>query len=45
MHCAEPLVSSINKEGLARASFYLYNTEEEIQFFANTLKETLNMFK
>lgn len=45
MHCAEPLVSSLNKEGLARASFYLYNTEEEIQFFANTLKETLSMFK
>lgn len=41
MHCAEPLVSSLNKEGLARASFYLYNTEEEVQFFAKTLKEVL----
>lgn len=30
MHCAEPIVSSINKQGLARASFYLYNTIEEI---------------
>jgi cysteine desulfurase/selenocysteine lyase len=44
MHCAEPLVSSLNKEGLARASFYLYNTEEEIKFFASTLKEILNTF-
>ena len=44
MHCAEPLVSSLNKEGLARASFYLYNTEEEIQFFAKKLKEILNQF-
>ncbi len=44
MHCAEPLVSSLNKEGLARASFYLYNTEEEILFFTNTLKETLKVF-
>lgn len=44
MHCAEPLVSSINPEGLARASFYLYNTEEEIIFFAKKLKEILNTF-
>jgi len=44
MHCAEPLVSSLNKEGLARASFYLYNTEEEVTFFARTLKEVLNTF-
>jgi len=44
MHCAEPLVSSLNKEGLARASFYLYNTEEEILFFTKTLKETLKVF-
>ena len=43
MHCAEPLVSSINKEGLARASFYLYNTEEEIHKFANTLNEIIQM--
>ncbi|MFA5126252.1 MAG: SufS family cysteine desulfurase [archaeon] len=41
MHCAEPLVSSINKEGLARTSFYLYNTEEEILFFTKTLKDVL----
>jgi cysteine desulfurase/selenocysteine lyase len=44
MHCAEPLVSSLNKEGLARASFYLYNTEEEIKFFAKALKEVLDTF-
>ncbi|MFA5931553.1 MAG: SufS family cysteine desulfurase [archaeon] len=44
MHCAEPLVSSINSEGLARASFYLYNTEEEIIFFAKKLKEILMTF-
>jgi cysteine desulfurase/selenocysteine lyase len=44
MHCAEPMVSSLNKEGLARASFYLYNTEEEVKFFANSLKEILKTF-
>ncbi len=43
MHCAEPLVSSINKEGLARASFYLYNTEEEVHKFARALREIIQM--
>jgi len=41
MHCAEPLVSSLNKDGLARASFYLYNTEEEVVYFTSKLKEIL----
>ena len=44
MHCAEPLVSSLNKEGLARASFYLYNTEQEVLFFTKALKEILSTF-
>jgi len=43
MHCAEPLVSSINKEGLARASFYFYNTEEEVHKFIKSLKETISL--
>ena len=34
MHCAEPIVSSINEEGLCRVSFYLYNTIKEINTFA-----------
>jgi len=42
MHCAEPLVSSLNKEGLARVSFYLYNTEEEVLFFTRSLKDVLD---
>ena len=35
MHCAEPIVSSINKHGLCRASFYLYNTIDEINIFTD----------
>jgi len=44
MHCTEPLVSSLNKDGLARASFYFYNTEEEILKFSSSLKEVLSSF-
>jgi cysteine desulfurase/selenocysteine lyase len=44
MHCAEPLVSSLNKDGLARASFYFYNTESEIMKFANATKEIVKIF-
>lgn len=44
MHCTEPLVSSLNKDGLARASFYFYNTEEEITLFVKALKEVLKIF-
>jgi cysteine desulfurase / selenocysteine lyase len=43
MHCAEPLVSTLNKDGLARASFYMYNTEEEVYAFIKALKETIKL--
>ncbi len=39
MHCAEPLVSSFNKDGLVRVSFYFYNTKSEIDELAETLKK------
>jgi cysteine desulfurase/selenocysteine lyase len=41
MHCAQPIVSKYNKNGLARASFYFYNTQEEIEFFIKKLKEII----
>ncbi len=44
MHCAEPIVSSINPKGLARASFYIYNTKEEIDVFVETLKKIVGAF-
>ncbi|MEK6958411.1 MAG: SufS family cysteine desulfurase [archaeon] len=44
MHCAEPLVSSLNKDGLARASFYFYNSETDILKFSSALKEVLSAF-
>jgi cysteine desulfurase/selenocysteine lyase len=44
MHCAQPIVSSINPRGLARASFYFYNTKEEIDVFVETLKKIVGAF-
>jgi cysteine desulfurase / selenocysteine lyase len=38
-HCAQPLMKKFNKEGLVRASFYLYTTEEEIDLMIESLKK------
>ena len=37
-HCAEPLMGRLGVSGTARASFALYTTLEEIDFFADTLE-------
>ena len=39
MHCAEPIVGSINPKGLARASLYFYNTKQEIDRFFDALEK------
>jgi len=44
MHCAEPLIGEINPKGLCRASFYIYNTKEEIDLLAGTLGSILGAF-
>ncbi|NQU79576.1 SufS family cysteine desulfurase [Candidatus Woesearchaeota archaeon] len=44
MHCSEPFVSRINPKGLARASFYFYNTKEEINVFLDALEECSRTF-
>jgi cysteine desulfurase / selenocysteine lyase len=38
-HCAQPLHQLFKLESSARASFYLYNTKEEIDRFVEVLKE------
>ncbi len=45
MHCAEPIVSKLNPKGLARASFYLYTSKEEIDIFAETLQKIVKNFE
>lgn len=45
MMCAQPIVESINLKGLARASFYVYNTKAEIDLFVETLETVLKSFR
>ncbi|RAS87505.1 cysteine desulfurase [Priestia endophytica] len=43
-HCAQPLMKYLNVSATARASFYLYNTEEEIDHFVSSLIKTKEYF-
>ncbi|WP_243290401.1 cysteine desulfurase [Bacillus sp. FJAT-47783] len=43
-HCAQPLMKWLNVSATARASFYLYNTEEEIDKLARALQKTKEYF-
>ena len=43
-HCAQPLMARCGVEGMARASFALYNTKEEIDTFVAGLERVVNMF-
>ncbi|WP_100373954.1 cysteine desulfurase [Bacillus sp. FJAT-45037] len=43
-HCAQPLMKWLNATATARASFYLYNTKEEIDFLAESLVKTKEYF-
>lgn len=45
-HCAMPLVRDrLGKAATARASFYVYNTEEEVDQLVSALKQALRFFK
>ncbi|MGG3999230.1 cysteine desulfurase [Anoxybacillus kestanbolensis] len=43
-HCAQPLMKWLNVTATARASFYLYNTEEEVDALVSALKKTKEYF-
>lgn len=43
-HCAQPLMARCGVEGMARASFALYNTKEEIDTFVAGLERVVKMF-
>lgn len=43
-HCAQPLMARCGVEGMARASFALYNTREEVDVFIAGLQRVVQMF-
>lgn len=42
-HCCQPLMKKFGIEGTCRASFSIYNTEEEIHLFIKALKRAIQM--
>jgi len=43
-HCTMPLMKSMDVIATARASFYIYNTEEEVDLLVDGLKQALRYF-
>ncbi|MBU9712985.1 cysteine desulfurase [Evansella tamaricis] len=43
-HCAQPLMKWLDVSATARASFYLYNTEEDVDVFVKALIKTKEYF-
>lgn len=41
-HCAQPLIKVLGQAATARASFYIYNYEEEIKYLVDALKKAKN---
>lgn len=44
-HCCQPLMRKFGIEGTCRASISIYNTKEEVDFFAETLEKTISRLK
>lgn len=44
-HCAQPLMEHFGVEATARASFYVYNSEAEVDFLAEALVKAQRAFK
>lgn len=43
--CAQPTMERLGTTGIVRASFGLYNTKDEIDFFVSALKEAVSLLK
>lgn len=43
-HCAAPLVTSFGVTAMVRATFYLYNTKEEIDYLVDKIREVPKVF-
>lgn len=44
-HCAQPLLRSMGIDSTCRASFYFYNTKEDVDKLVNALKQAYKMFE
>ena len=44
-HCAQPLLRSMGIDSTCRASFYIYNTKEDVDKLVIVLNKAYNMFK
>lgn len=44
-HCAQPLMRFLKIDSTCRASFYLYNTKEDVDKLVQALKKAYNMFE
>jgi len=43
-HCTQPLLRKLGVESTARASFYFYNTRDEVDCLIEALRETQRFF-
>jgi len=44
-HCAQPLMRYLKIDSTCRASFYLYNTKEDVDRLVEAIKKAYEMFK
>ena len=43
-HCAQPIMNKLRVSATARASFYLYNTKEDIEKLVESINKTVRIF-
>lgn len=43
-HCAQPLIESLGLSGAARASFYIYNTKEDVDRLIRAIRYAMEVF-
>ena len=44
-HCAQPLLRYLGEDSTCRASFYIYNTKEDVDKLVEGLKKAYSMFE
>ena len=44
-HCAQPLLRYLGIDSTCRASFYIYNTKQDVDMLVNGIEKAYNMFK